>query len=58
MVSDSNSHWDIINKYHCVTQWKHSVTLWHKKLVWQNVKNLVKKIIIAKNRLGVGEQKY
>jgi hypothetical protein len=39
-------------------RWSSSAAPWVKELVLQNVKNLVKRIIIAKNLLGVGEQKY
>jgi len=39
-------------------RWSSSAAPWVKELVLQNVKNLVKRIIIAKNLLVVGEQKY
>ncbi len=31
-------------------RWTNSALPWVKELVWQNVKNLVKKIIVAANR--------
>lgn len=38
------------NIYHRVNQWIHRVTLWNLDMVLQNVKNMVKRVLVVTNR--------